>query len=385
MSHRARRPAAYSLGWPTNRWLLIAVAAAILNACRHAPPMGQQAAHVPPLPPYLMAGGMPGEELILMEEPGELPWAPPGIRRPWPADEYVRDGGDRDFEVEPRPQRRLAGLDTEDTVAQFDTLDGETHVEPSNRVHIYAPRFASVRQITSLIQTQHSDQPIGMEAPDVPTPAKIRQFVATSEQATVHADEKSTKRVITFQGETNDAGMSSAKSLMMAAENRPIRELLLGIPPETASRVDRWEIERTVDAAITWTHEKAVQVILNHQAANEITGDKRAQATFVVEWLPARPALKLHKSASTSHAQPGDFVDFSLRFENLGRQSIGNVVIVDHLSPRLRYEPGSAASSVDAQFEAVMGDEGSLILRWELSEPLLPGAGGEMHFRCQVQ
>ena len=51
------------------------------------------------------------------------------------------------------PSARTAqsiGLQMEDTVARFTSLDGRTHVEPSNKVDLYSPRFAAVRQVVDV-------------------------------------------------------------------------------------------------------------------------------------------------------------------------------------------------------------------------------------------
>ena len=73
------------------------------------------------------------------------PWSPPGIPRPWPADEYVIDGGDRAGQVNVARDWTVHGLDEEDTVVHYDTLEGKVVIQPSNRVAVYAPRFAAVR------------------------------------------------------------------------------------------------------------------------------------------------------------------------------------------------------------------------------------------------
>ena len=63
-----------------------------------------------------------------------------------PPDEYICDGGDDGLPVGVRADWRVDGLEQEDTVAHYDTLDGRVVVQPSNRVCIYAPRFAAVRR-----------------------------------------------------------------------------------------------------------------------------------------------------------------------------------------------------------------------------------------------
>ncbi len=85
-----------------------------------------------------------------------LPWTPPGIRPPWPEDEFLRDGGDCGVPV--GVSGGAAGLQMEDTVAIYDTLDGRTLVTPSNDVYIYSPRFAAVRQVVGLVLNEQRDR-----------------------------------------------------------------------------------------------------------------------------------------------------------------------------------------------------------------------------------
>ena len=84
---------------------------------------------------------------IPLPETTITPWSPPGIARPWPHDEYLHDGGDRDIQVTVSDDFQVHGLEMEDTIVHFDTIDGRRLVEPSNRVSIYAPRFGAVRQV----------------------------------------------------------------------------------------------------------------------------------------------------------------------------------------------------------------------------------------------
>ena len=82
---------------------------------------------------------------------------------------------------------------------------------------------------------------------------------------------------------------------------------------------------------------------------------------------------------------PGEEIEFTLRFDNIGDQVIGNVTIVDNLSPRFEYVPDTAKSSVDAGFTTKSNDAGSLVLRWEVKDPVKPGAGGVLRFRVKVR
>jgi uncharacterized repeat protein (TIGR01451 family) len=142
--------------------------------------------------------------------------------------------------------------------------------------------------------------------------------------------------------------------------------------------------ERTA-AAIVWTDNKAVQVIIDGKPAVEARGLAKPEVTYTYE-TDGHPRLRLCKIADKSEAKPGEIVTFTLRFDNLGEQSIGNVTIIDNLVPRLEYVAGSAQSTLKAAFstqEQLPGE--SLVLRWEIEDPLPVNAGGVVRFQARVR
>jgi hypothetical protein len=64
---------------------------------------------------------------------------------------------------------------------------------------------------------------------------------------------------------------------------------------------------------------------------------------------------------------------------------IGNVTIMDSLTGRLEYVADSAQCSKRANFMSDYNEADSLILRWEILEPMQPGDGGVIRFRCRVR
>ena len=98
-----------------------------------------------------------------------------------------------------------------------------------------------------------------------------------------------------------------------------------------------------------------------------------------------KPKMSVVKVASKKDALPGDVIDFTLRFDNVGNERIGNVTLIDNLSPRLEYVPESAQCDLDAEFFTQENEGESLILRWEIKDPLEPGKGGIIRFQCQVR
>ena len=107
------------------------------------------------------------------------PWSPPGIEGPWPHDEYLEDGGDTQVPANLGRNRDVHGLELEDTVAVYDTIDGETKIQPSNRVCLYSPRFAAVRQVTSVIENLQNDQLTAVSMPLLPQLNQLDSLATT--------------------------------------------------------------------------------------------------------------------------------------------------------------------------------------------------------------
>jgi uncharacterized repeat protein (TIGR01451 family) len=311
------------------------------------------------------------------------PWSPPGIRGSWPEDEYIFDGGDKEGTVAVRDDWTLDGLHEEDTIIHYETLDGRTVVKPSNRVCIYAPRFAAVRQITlaygdnQLVRAGGVDTPVGLVKEDIIQP------VTTSVQPIQPVAEIGDRGTVTFREKLPPIGMI-ANTVIRAAVDRlkPYEDFEL-IRTGKIEEDEKPFIAQVVQAAITWSLDQGVQVAIDGKKANVLEGDKRAQATYFVE--PGKPCLRICKIASTHSALPGEIVEFTIRFDNVGQQTIGNVMLVDDLTTRLEYIEGSAAASVDAEFFTDPNPQGSLVLRWEIKQPMKAGTGGIARFKCRVR
>jgi uncharacterized repeat protein (TIGR01451 family) len=272
----------------------------------------------------------------------------------------------------------------EDTVAIYDTLDGGTCIEPSNKVCLYAPRFAAVRKVTSVVESDQIDQLVGMRQP---VKAELRReglLPGTAMQPLQPEGEIGTKQ----------ASVERIREVTTpVASRQPILDLLGGFAPHEQFRVlrqglfeesEKARLMESVDAAITWSHEKAVQVVLEGTAAVSVAGEQKVQETFRVD-VPNHPCLRVIKTASTKVALPGDVVDFTIRFDNMGDQAIEHVTLIDNLTTRLEYVLGSAQSSREADFSTEANEGDSLVLRWDFLDPLPFGKGGLVRFQCRVR
>lgn len=382
------------------RWVLVALATLILCSCRvpapNVPPALPQEAFAGPAAP-MPAGCPSGDEATMACPNGGMelgaplpyalvgPWAPPGIARPWPEDEYLADGGDRGAPVGVTPEWQIRGLESEDTIAHFDMRDGRTLVEASNRVFLYAPRFGSVRKVVSLVQGEQIAQPGGVGQPVRAVRCDELQIVASSKQQIEAVRQNSTQPPVIYRAKVGDGAVSNVQKLDAFQDTFLPYENLKIIREGTANALERALLAKGIAAAIVWTDTESVQIILNRQSATEEVLDQDAHQVYSVDEPPACPRLRVIKVASTQMAEPGKVVDFTIRFDNVGNQEIGNVTIVDSLTTRLAYVPDSAQSSLPAEFRAASNEAASDVLRWEITDPLPVGQGGVVRFRCRVR
>ncbi len=354
-----------------------------------AGPQEAEAYDIPPDDPWhvdpdLKLADIPYHRARQIPYPIAGAWAPPGLALPWPYDEYLRDGGDRRTPARVRPDWVIEGLQPEDTIGHFDTLVGQTIVEPSNRVHIYAPRFASVRSMNIPEQKMHTLNPA-----DVYFEEKlVRYDDLKTPVARIQTDE-----LISMDGTKHANIYRTDRQNGMVSKQQPALEFAVGyLPYEDLHIMRRGEFLQTEkarlavvrEAAITWSQNQEPEVLIEGQRAAETVLDRHVGVTYTYD-LPGPPKLRVIKVASTQVALPGDLVDFTIRYDNIGDSVMGNVTIVDNLTTRLEYVPGSAQSSLDANFLTQPNDVGSVVVRWEITDPLEAGEGGIVRFQCRVR
>ena len=313
------------------------------------------------------------------------PWAPPGLPRPWPADEWVLDGGDRARQVNVAQDWSVHGLDEEDTVVHFDTLDGDLVIQPSNRVAVYAPRFAAVRRVDGIVQNEYT-------------------FGTLSNHQVQELERQ--------RGTNLDLGLTQQlqpqRHLAMSTPNG-FRERL---PDRTVDNVqnaagadyifksyedffimrrgvfdnnEKPRLNQRILAAESWASPQGVQVVLDGKLPTEFANERTTGEQFIYQMPTGKKRLRVVKVASQQQAESGDILEFTIRFDNTGDQTIGNVTVLDNLTPRLEYIPESQSCSVNSNFMTQKNDGQSLLLRWEITDPLKVGEGGIIRFKCRVR
>lgn len=311
-------------------------------------------------------------------------WRPPGIAGPWPRDEYLHDGGDFVTPAVVRANGAVSGLEQDDTIVHFDTLDGRTLVQPSNRVHIYAPRFGAVRRVDGLAANTGQQVPSG--ASDT---WKLAQE-ETRDQAKNAVAQQQPIGGLGVRGASVYRGRQQSGGVELPVRLFELRGELAPYEDFHVMRAGRFErrqkarLEVAVQAAKVWDHTDVLVVMIRNLKAFELTKDESVGQTYGLD-EPDNPRLRIIKIASNDTALPGEVIDFSLRFDNVGDQVVGNVTILDNLSTRLDYVPNSAECSRKAQFFTEPNGAGAQVLRWQVADPMRPGEGGLIRFRCRVR
>ena len=384
--------------------VIILLGTLILCSCRgpaaHAPNQAavQNAAAAPDgyaaLPPQAYTGiapggpcpmGPPGMEAgVPLPYTAAGPWTPPGIVPPWPSDEYLRDGGNAGPPIRAGRNGELLGLEMEDTVARYNTLDGRTLVEPSNKVDVYSPRFNAVRQVVDVEIDQQRNRATGLIKPVKPMVPRTSEPVGLNTQNLQAVRDIGTNPAVQLRGRQSQATLFAELRLMSFDNFYRVYENLAVIRTGVYVGHEEAILARASQAAVAWSHKQAVQIYLDSHAAGATVVSQKSQETYGIGSAP-NPRLRLIKVASTPLAEPGDEVSFTIRFDNVGNQPIGSVEIVDSLTTRLEYVPNSAQCSLKAKFSTQPNEGESLVVRCVLSDPLPQGKGGVFRFRCIVR
>jgi uncharacterized repeat protein (TIGR01451 family) len=300
-------------------------------------------------------------------------------------DEYLCDGGDRALPVHYNEQQML-GLETEDTVVEYKDDAGKRRVRPANKVCIYSPRFAAVVSISGLTEDVGGGRPIQ-------SVATTRGVALKSRDVTVaHNQRDMTERLIS---RSRGSGLQTGSSAVEFDRPEAIHGHIHTTTPianygflqsgQIRQAEGAWLAE-SIQSASVWTRDQNPTIV----GAIDTAGELRSRFTpteFVgrENRFNGKGKLRIVKLADKEIAASGDIVTFKIRFDNIGDRDVNEVVIVDNLTPRLEYVDDSATCDRNGQLITEDNGEGSLILRWELDEPLPGRTGGVVTFQARVR
>ena len=302
-----------------------------------------------------------------------------------PGDELICDGGDEGITVAVDSEWTVRGLDSEDTIAHFDTLAGERRIEASNRVCIYAPRFGSVRKTYGIASNANFQQLAGVDNQVAMVEIEEVDITSTTLQQLQPRGQVGSKSPSTFRDRTRGMELENRVASSAFKNRFATFEDLSIIRFGTFDQNEKARLAEGLAAAETWGRIEAPQAVIDNLTVDSIGTGVPAAETVLVEKPEGKPELRIVKVASAKEALPGDIIEFTLRFDNVGNETIGNVTLLDHLSPRLEVIDGSAECNVEAEFFVTEQDRGTQIFRAEIVEPLPAGQGGIVRFKCRVR
>lgn len=301
------------------------------------------------------------------------------------SDEYIFDGDDRGTPVGVDENWNIYGMQTEDTFGHFDTVDGRRLVSPSNRVKIYAPRFAAVRKLDGVFNARRNTRVGSFDKKLVMQTTRGEDFSSSTMQNISTDGIESSSRASGFKHRTRGVVTDQAIELFGARNSFSAYENLELIKWGKHANSQMARLQLGMQSANAWqdylrlrVHAEGVQPII----VNDLSS---AQQIIHVESDGKGSVLRVTKVASRIAADVGDEVEFTIRFDNLSSKPVGNVTLVDNLTGRLQYVPGSAECSLKANFINKVNEANSLMLRWEIIAPVKPFKGGIIRFKCKVQ
>ena len=298
-------------------------------------------------------------------------------------DEYLCDGGDRGYPIHYDDYNRQ-GLETEDTIAEYVDSSGEFKVKASNRVCVYAPRFAAMRTI---------DTPVtdigfaGIASADRSTRtggllANTGFHTQTQQTPVVGVNMRSRASGVDVPVGVDNLGQNAnlGEYSRYRSGHQEIQFLAGGILKESE---EAW-LAKGIRAAKEWSQVQFPQITGRTQAAQEVHAEFKPEEMVGIE-DEGQGELRIVKMADRQEALPGDIITFTLRYDNIGDGRLYHIRIVDNLTPRLELVEDSETSDRGGRIFYEDNSEGSLVLIFELDEVLPPKTGGVVTFQARVR
>ncbi len=300
-------------------------------------------------------------------------------------DEYLCDGGDRDLPISYR-EDEMQGLETEDAAVEYRDDLNKRHVKPTNKVCIYAPRFASVSSISEPIEDVGGGRPVQAIA------AQAGVGLANREGTFAQHQRDATERLVTRQrgsGVTTDASTEAVEQPIAPhghAHTAAIAQEFSFLRTGQVKQADEARLAASITAALALSRNQNPVITAKSEQGIELRN------TFLQRELVGQEnrnnghgMIRVVKLVDQKLAVPGDVVTFTIRYDNVGDREVHDVVIVDNLTPRLEYVDDSAECDAAGHLDIEDNGEGSVILRWVLDEPVPGRKGGVVSFKALVR
>lgn len=300
-------------------------------------------------------------------------------------DEYLFDGGDRSLPIHYDAYYRR-GLDTEDTVVEYTDHTGKRNVKPSNRVAIFAPRFGAVRTVSQPISGVSVSRSFDANSIVQQSGVGTRKKTVAHTQRIPTSGVKMRSRASGINAKAKGIAVQQRLQIVAHSKLAGILEHLQFLSTGRMGTSEEARIASRIQAATHWTRKQFPIVTGGLDAIREV------QATFQPQEIvgiddkhKTKGRLRIVKLADKKSAVSGDIVTFTIRYDNLGDRPLHHIRIIDNLTPRLEYVKDSAESDRAGRLVVQENGEGSLILKYELSQPLKGHTGGVVTFKAKVR
>jgi uncharacterized repeat protein (TIGR01451 family) len=313
-----------------------------------------------------------------------VPPPPPPLIAPC----LVCDGGDAHAPARPVGAAGIANLTAGDTVARYRAADDGPDADAAciavaNCACVFAPRFASVRELVRPLEDAAPDGPRGFVADELvgerveqqPVFGSVQNLAPEAARKALPgvAIEERLGPLAVDQGELPNEDEGLVRPAAHVADDQP----------ELARQEQRPLVAVRFEVPVAWTRVQGANVLSDGRTAQVVAAD-RGTATLRFE-CPGRAELTLCKRAGSDTARTGEELDFTIFLLNSGDRPLADIVLADALPARLELVPDSAASSLSADIATTEGDDGSVVLTWRLRETLPPGGTGFVRFRTIVR
>lgn len=346
----------------------------------------------------------PGEKMVgpAAAPPKVLP-VNPGFYDPFLGprpleEECLHDGGDRLQKAAFDGQGQLAGVDPEDTVAEYRDSAGRRQVVCSNRVCLCVPRYAALVKQMPLTGVDAVLTPMAKQLVKRDVTLTRREESLTTNQVKKPVEAEGRMRpsenvALKSPGQLVQVKMLQADQLTLGPVEAVGTKRILQLSPAQKLVLLKqlklpWEFSG-VQRLGQYDQLKGPAVIARVKGGPEIITATVTTRDLTVccneAPIPPECPLVLIKCADRGSAQVGDVVTFSLRYSNVGGRPMTDVAVVDSLSGRLEYVEGSAQSDRDAVFTVQPNEAGSQLLRWEVTGTLQPGDSGRVRFQARIR
>ena len=320
---------------------------------------------------------------------GPVCGTPPPPGRPWlPRDEYLCDGGDQGAPAGVGGDGGLKGIDPRDAVMKFDVGLGDRRqprVLPTNRVCVYAPRFAEVQVSTGTNEAIEVHSASLNRTTDKSAQAESRSHSRRLVQNQAPELARERRRVQDMDGRVFpgvDSDLRGAdlyhnvQQAKVGSQRQPAEIARTRMKPALMKERLRLDGIKTVESPVMTGLVAGPNENVMSWQPHVMTG---------VETPPNRPGIAIIKRVSATEAEPGDKVTFVITYRNMGNTPIRAASIVDSLLPRLEYVKGSARGPKGSSFSSEENRVGSTELKWDLPGVIPPGASGEVSFEAVVR